>query len=471
MKMLNWIVLGLIGVLLSACSSAPRMEFVNQNLDQDRLVGEAAVSSEDVLNQYSHGYPPSSNTITVHSDFDRPSILSSGDQIYAQIGLVPKAPVDRPINLHVLVFDENADKHAKLIQDFLASVQQAAAVMKPSSLTVDTSVENPSFSGHVSFLQKRYDKFFEMMKAMTQMKYSGEPEHVIVLLGDLTRDDKHGRQNLVDMAGLLLAKGVSMSIYSYAEKPDFSFLEALTRKGKGQLQIHNEFVDTTNWVTNDIRKTNAVVYRELDINIELGEHVVSADVVSPSLVGSERKSSNALAASSNKRIQYKLPTLTEGEEFVALLRVYMADGASNELAKVFVVKVVFLNPTTGRYEQLYHVATLNYSYSDDRNESIPFDKGRVARSRLILDTQSVIADAGKLVRDKRNFQAIALVEEQRNRLKKFPTKTRDTELYRDERILEKFSEKLYAFDDKSFQGVRSYWDLQVDSDRFVERYK
>jgi len=89
---------------------------------------------------------------------------------------------------------------------------------------------------------------------------------------------------------------------------------------------------------------------------------------------------------------------------------------------------------------------------------------------LILDTQNVIQNVEPAIRDKRYYQAIAMLTEQSLALNEFGMNHNDSELLRDAKILSVYSDRLYEFDEETFQSIKIWHELSWDRSRFSERY-
>ena len=111
------------------------------------------------------------------------------------------------------------------------------------------------------------------------------------------------------------------------------------------------------------------------------------------------------------------------------------------------------------------------AYTMEKNLSIPEKFDRVARSQVILKTQSAILEANGYVRDKRNFKAIAVLLEQQKQLEEYADKLHDRELARDANVMHQFVNKLQKFDDAWFQSIQIWRDMSWDNDRFAGNYQ
>jgi hypothetical protein len=98
------------------------------------------------------------------------------------------------------------------------------------------------------------------------------------------------------------------------------------------------------------------------------------------------------------------------------------------------------------------------------------DNEKVARSLLIMDTQSVIQDIVPVIRDQRYYQAVAMLTKQKLKLQKFAQQHDDEELLRDSKILNKYADKLFNYDQDMFQTVKIWHDLSWYTDRYAENY-
>ena len=120
------------------------------------------------------------------------------------------------------------------------------------------------------------------------------------------------------------------------------------------------------------------------------------------------------------------------------------------------------------YHRKYNDSSINYV--SDINMTINQDNDKVMRSMMILDTQKIIEDIVPIIQNKRYYRAIALLTEQSIKLSKFGQDHHDKELLRDAVILTKYSDKLYDYDEKILQSIKTWHDFTWDSDRYSESF-
>jgi hypothetical protein len=110
-------------------------------------------------------------------------------------------------------------------------------------------------------------------------------------------------------------------------------------------------------------------------------------------------------------------------------------------------------------------------YVDDPNLALRHANAAIERSLLILRTQETLVSAAREIRNRRNYQAIALLTGQSRALKQAGEGRNDRELARDATILARYAERLYDFDGEWFKSVKIWNDLTWDTERFRARYQ
>jgi len=454
-----WVVMGL-GV--TACNThTARMDFVNQNVSEDRLVGKEAVESADILNQYHHGYAPIEKEMAINIDLDRSHVLASGGELYAQIGVIAKPASSKAANVHVLIYDETADRetHQKFNQQFIGKIVEKISLSKgPISLTVDTAYQRPNWLKQPALVAGNFSSLEEFLKLIAQKNSASEVNHFILVLGDMNRPSKVMRQNMVDLASLIKTSGSKMSIVNIGEKPEFELLDAIVNRSAGRLSFNNEFFDAASWITEELQFIHASSYKEVQIKVVPMEGVELVEVLSPKNIQIV-----------NNRIQTNIPVLMSGDELVLLAKLKIPAMKSEKQRGLLHVALDYFQPEQQRYKNIQQDAV--YGYGLDRNDCIPYLHGRVARSKLILDTHKTIANTANVIKQGRNYQAIALLNEQGTRLINYTGTNEDRELARDLTILNKYASNLYAFQGESLQGMKTWWDMTWNRDRYQGDYR
>ncbi len=454
-----WVV---IGMGITACGTqTARMDFVNQDLSEERLVGKEAVEVAGILNQYRHGYAPSDKEMSIHIDLDRPRVLASGGELYAQIGVVASPAKVKAANIHVLIYDESvgSDIHQKFKQQFIDKVAEKISNSNGSlTLTVDTSYKRPDGLKQTGMMLDNFSDLEAFLKKFAQTQLPAGTNHAILLLGDMDRPGKTARQNLIDLAKLIKVSGSKLSIINVGEKPDFDLLDSMVNRSAGRLSFKTEFFNEAEWINEELRFIHANNYRDIQINIEPMPGVELVEIISPK---------NMRIA--NNRIQMLLPTLASGDELVLLAKLKMPAMKSEKQRELLHATIEYFQPEQQRYKKIQQDAVIAYGL--DKNDSIPHVFGKVARSKLILDTHKTIANTAGIIRQGRNYQAIALLNEQGARLNNYIKTNEDKELARDAVILNKYAGNLYEFQEGSLQGFKIWKDMTWNRDRYQGDYR
>ena len=122
---------------------------------------------------------------------------------------------------------------------------------------------------------------------------------------------------------------------------------------------------------------------------------------------------------------------------------------------------------------LYHnfIIIQKIAYVLDKNDMLVKSNRRIQRSKLILQSSEVISDVAKLIRDRRNYKAIALLTEHNQKLMSYIDQHKDESLERDAKVLDKYAKQLYKFDEQWIQFLQIKQDLDWDNARFATVYQ
>jgi len=458
-------VLGTIGysvllvslLLLVGCSATQvDMARVNQNLQENRLVPEAAVQNPDVLNQYHHAYPVPKQDLAIQVDFDRPNLVVQGGELFAQIALTTRASPVRPVNLHLLAYDESYKSVSKQLQQVLAQIRRGPG--RPHRISFDAAFAMQTKAPQKSlFAHSDNESLLDFMLQTVMHGYGKQNHHFVLLLGDYGSLAHKEKQNIVDSVNILAAKGYQLSVISYAEKPDFVFLEKLAQNGKGRLALIDEFFDSKRWYAKEITRVNARHYRNIEVKLTSGSKSTLLSMLSPTNV-----------EFSQHGFQLTIPEMQSGEQKVMLIKFRLAAMRQLSSARVVTVTLNYFDKRSGKYHQVRRTKSMNYVM--DKNRALPVNKGYVARSKLILNTHRTIADVSHLINKRRNIQAIAELTRQARAISIFNQREHDDELARDAVILKKYANRLAKFDSSWFQSVVIWRDLNRDNARFAGKY-
>ena len=142
-----WFVIA--GLTLGGCSTTDlEIARVDKNLDEGRLLPTDALDTTDVLNQYSHDYPPPNvKNMAIYIDVDRKKLFTQGGEVYMQLALATRPATPAPVHMHVLVYDEHvaSSEHLNFQNEIIESLYKAdQAFHTGSTFSLDTSANTNS---------------------------------------------------------------------------------------------------------------------------------------------------------------------------------------------------------------------------------------------------------------------------------------------------------------------------------------
>lgn len=133
------------------------------------------------------------------------------------------------------------------------------------------------------------------------------------------------------------------------------------------------------------------------------------------------------------------------------------------------VEIDYFDQAARRYQTLKKTGRVTFVL--DRNKTLHRANPRVERSLLILQTQQTLQDIVAVIRDKRNYQAIALLARQSAELTAYAAQHRDDELERDANILGQYADRLYDLDTAFFPAITIWRDLSLARNNFTEDFQ
>jgi len=453
-----------LAALLVGCSATPMI--VEKNLEEGRLVPEEAVATADFLNEYHHPLsPPRRAPAGLDIALERKSVLAAGGKVLVQIGITTAAPAIRPVSIHALVFAPSRPAKGELEQigRALGAIRGQA---RGNPLTVDLvqPVEGLAVEEE-RFLPKPGDNNLKTFLASFARQSFDEGEHHLILIvgsykgfTDLQGLNSRDRQDLVDLGRIIGAKSVTLSVLSVGDKPDFAFLQKLGEAGHGGFAVATESLDYDAWIREDLRNRSAETLTEIELAASAGNGARIARVLAPRRL-----------AYAPGRTTYSLAALKQGDQRVLLAELEISPRGQEPVIEALTVELKYFSPDARRYYKTRE--TVAIQYVDDANLALPRSNATIERSLLILKTQATLQSVAREVRDRRNYQAIALLTEQSRALKRTGLGMKDTELLRDATILTKYADRLYDLDDETFQTFKIWNDLSWDSGRFRNVYK
>ena len=456
-----WFVIA--GLTLGGCSTTDlEIARVDKNLDEGRLLPTDALDTTDVLNQYSHDYPPpNAKNMAIYIDVDRKKLFTQGGEVYMQLALATRPATPAPVHMHVLVYDEHvaSSEHLNFQNEIIESLYKAdQAFHTGSTFSLDTSANtNSRQTKYPALLAAHATTLKDFLGAYTSTPLPSKGHEYVLLLGDVGNISASDKQDMVDMAKVFSAMGVKFSVLSYGEKPDFAFLSSLVESGHGTLSFRNDYFNKPDWVNNELNHVHAVSLQDIQISLHTKKGVRIEEVVSPK---------NTIHQ--NESCELKIPAILSGEQYVMLVRLSSLPMQDQEYRDLVEVNIQYYEPLSDKYTLLN--AKYRIDYSMDRNETKPLRKGRIARSKIILATYDTLTGVPQSVSANRNYKAMADLTAQVSALENFMQGNTDKELTRDVGILRKYAAHLHDFDESWFKGWKKWKDMYLDTDRFSHQY-
>ena len=233
---------------------------------------------------------------------------------------------------------------------------------------------------------------------------------------------------------------------------------SMVQRSGGRLAFKNTFFDEAAWIQEELQFIHANEYKEVQISVDPLAGVELVEIVSPKNIQIV-----------NNRMQTTIPSLMPGDELVLLAKLKIPAMKADKQKGVLRIMLEYFQLEQQRYKKTQQDAVVAYGL--DKNDSIPYPSGKVARSKLILNTHKTIANTADMVKQGRNYQAIALLNEQGARLKNYTKQNPDWELARDSVILANYANNLYEFQGRLFSGLKIWKDMTWDRDRYQGIYR
>ncbi len=456
--------------ILVSCSTIPRpsvMDIVEQNLNESRLVPRAAVQQLDILNLYSHEYAKNKNIpIDIDITLDKTKVLNTGGNGFVQIALLAQPAIIKKSEIQFLIYDGSlTDKNKKLVSNIVEhSKKYVSSLANGSQFSVDSSFKRDDLFVDITQNHKHHNPtLIDFVKLYSKQHYPEMANQIVFILGDIGKMLKTEKQDVIDMTRILSAKGVRTSVLSYGESPDFSFYSKIAEVGNGFYRINKEKFNYTKWLKNEITNLHAFDYSNLKVSIKAKNNLFITSILSPN---------TSLGNNNNydsDNISFKFDKFSEGSQFIMLAKVSYPKLKGKPSKKIITVSIDYFDNKDRKYKRLSVDKYINYVF--EKNELQSNINTRIKRSKLILKTKSVINDIEPMIKGRRYYKAIALLTTQQQDLKKYLVVHSDNELSRDVSVLEKYSKKLYNFDDEFIQFWQINNDLNWDNARFDYRYQ
>jgi hypothetical protein len=446
--------------LVAGCAST---QVAEKNLEEGRLVPEAAIATLDFLNEYRHLLsPPRHAAAGVDIAVEQKNVLAQGGKLLAQVGISTAPPALKPVNVHALVFAPANPGHGELAQltRALNAIRGGARELPGGTLTVDLarvvtglSVAEPALlsAGGTGSLK-------DFLMAFARQAFDGGEHHLILLAGSHQGLAERERQDLIDLSRILAAKSVSLSVLSVGDKPDFGFLKKLSETASATFNVATESLDFEAWIRQDLRARSAEMLTDVELAVTAKNGARLVRVLAPRTLHHTAHSAT-----------FALAELRQGEQRVLLAELEIPARNQQPTNEILEVGLKYYVPAAKRYHNARETFTIRYV--DDPDLALPRASEAVKRSLLILETQETLQSVAREIRNRRNYQAIALLTRQSRALKQTGEKLKDRELLRDATILAKYADRLYDFDGEWFKSVKIWHDLSWDTERFRNMYR
>ncbi|MDH5178238.1 MAG: hypothetical protein OEZ39_16905 [Gammaproteobacteria bacterium] len=467
-RIFNQLVLILsIGVALVGCTGNIKMESmskIGEDVRSGRLVSGTAAMPQDPLNEYTHDLTtPAGAELGLHIIPEQAGYLNTGQESHLLVGISTPRPTARATRFHVLLFDESPSDKARSanLKTMLTQLQTAVGQLpKGSGLTIDSAFGAKGL-GHRAKPLLAHEQTGNMEKFLRRYVFAipeGDNHHFILLLGSHKSLNHAEKQNIIDIINILNSVGLTTSVISYAENPDFAFMTALADKGQGSLQMHTPEFDAGKWLVAENERISAPVIKDLRLTLKTHNDIRLTGILGNRQITHQPKS-----------ISVHIPTLRHGQDMVMLPRFALPAFEDERKIKAFSLTAVYYSPVSKTYQ------TRHFSYQLDIttniNKTLQPKAVPVLRALAILDTFNSLVDAEQLVHGRRPYEAVAVLTRQMRSLRQFAARKNDPALTRDIGVLEQYAKRLLTFNDEWFQWSTINRDLGWDRKRFSAVYQ
>lgn len=469
-KVLKSLAVLLSGVILSSCATNMQdMQVVRKQLEEGKLIPAEVVERQDFLNQYDHKLPATKHKLLqIDIAMEKQSLMASGDSLYVQVGLVSKKPKLKARDYHILVSNMFTTPAAQisLMKNVVKQFDSHMNILPTGSkLSVDWMKPGEKSDSSLSGLlatellsAEPTDNLESFIRRYARSPSIESKDHFILLLGDHGKLSYDEKQNLIDLANIFRIRGSSLSVLSVADKAEVAFLNKMTGKSDGLLNLHTKDYDYVEWMQAETRYINASKIKDIRLSINSTNGAKISQVLSPANI-----------YPTENKIKHNIKQLVQGENYVILAKLDTPVVKKFFNREIINVNIEYYDADNNRYEKDKRSTNVNFVY--DRNKTIAKENRFVKRSKLILGTQNIINDIVPVIRDKRYYQAAGLLTEHSIQLEKFADKFNDQELHRDAKIIHSYANRLFDYNEKSFEAINIWYDLSWDTDRFSERYQ
>lgn len=431
---------------------------MERSLEEGRVVVETDLQEYEILNAYSHLLPePKDELLKVNLISDQSSFLGEGGNTTIQIGLATKKTTIGASNIHFLgYYPEIQEEESKAeLEKLLQSIQQSEnSLVTGSTITFDWKREkNRDLTQYDSLLESNNsDSLEKFLRPFLIHPFDGRKHRIILLLGEKLTLSGRSQQNLWDMASILRAKGITVSVLVTGEKPHYVFLEQFVTEGGGQLGIVTDSWDFNDWMRDEINDLHAFELKDIRLKLTLHPRV-----------SIEKKMFQAEHRKGTSTLEINLPSMRSGEQRVFPMTVSIPKKQSEQLI-VGKVETRYLYPAEPRF---YSGSTnLTVRYTDDINKALLEHNPLIQRSLLIIETGRVMKKVTRMLQEKRVYKGMAILAEHGRKLKKVGQQLNDRELLKDAEVFEKYEKRLYKFSEESFQDFKIWMQSNFGEERF-----
>jgi hypothetical protein len=449
----------LLIVLVGIWSCGGTMQVVEKSVEEGNLVPSTAVSTVDFLNEYHHALPePTRQVLDVDIALERDNVLATGDSIYVQVGLATRRPTISPVQMHALVYNPvevSSDDNEKMTQAIAAIADYQSKLPEGSSLTIDTATPLDIETTHIKRLQPtiKANHLLDFLRPYVRMPLSQGKHHFILVVGDVAGLSQQQRQNIVDMAKILRVKSATLSVLAVDDEPQIAFLQKLSRDGNGVFTVLTKRFRFEDWLTNEVRIVNARKITDIKVVLHADYNARIESIVSPTNLGHEGTS-----------FSHTVDELVQGDDYVLLAKIDTPPLSTSPYNQIVRVEAEYFDSVAKKFVTINESTSVNFVL--DKNDIINNTNDRVSRSLLILHTQAIIGGIEPVLREKRYYQAVAVLTEHSLKLNEFAADHDDSELKRDSEILNAYAQRLYDFDEKTFQSLKIWHDMSWDRSRY-----
>ena len=433
---------------------------VQTNLEQDRYTPEQSISKAAVLDAYKHHLPlplDAPLSISVMSQHD--SFLKEGGSTVVQIGLSSSTPKLGVSHIHFLILPPRQDAKDTLAAAMNAMIDAIRVEQKRlpagSDITMDWSYVPPKINASFPALNKEFkaDNLEAMLKQVLFTPFVNGKHHFVLVVGEHGNLTAAQQQNVVDMAEVLVNRGSGVSVLTLGEKPDVAFLSKLSATGDGTFDLLNTEMALPRWFSDVIDNMNAARLKDIIVTLNFPPRVtLGTKWISDQFTVREQK------------IIITLPELKQGREKVYLVEVTVPQEMENATSPLVNANVRYFD--TGANKFFNTEVIKNLVYTTDRNLALASQNASVLRSLAILKTSDTLNEVANTLRDKRPYKGIAVLSKQAQSLRALGEPSKDDELLRDARVLDRYAQQLLSSTGEALQSLKLFRDLTWDTARY-----